>query len=60
MKYKVSKEEKEFLSQYSIADFERPSVVTDIVVFRVVEEAEKNKTSKEIADPFDQKGCLSV
>ena len=46
MKYKVSKEEKEFLSQYSIADFERPSVVTDIVVFRVVEEAEKNKKKK--------------
>lgn len=46
MKYKVSKEEKDFLKNYNIADFERPSVATDIVVFRVVEEAEKNKKKK--------------
>lgn len=46
MKYKVSKEEKEFLNRYSISNFERPSVATDIVVFRVVEEAEENKKKK--------------
>lgn len=46
MGYKVSKEEKEFLEKYSIADFERPSVAADIVVFRVVEEAEENKKKK--------------
>lgn len=46
MNYKASKEEKEFLDNYSIANFERPSVATDIVVFRVVEEAEENKKKK--------------
>lgn len=46
MKYKASKEEKEFLENYSIENFERPSVATDIVVFRVVEEAEENKKKK--------------
>lgn len=46
MGYKVSKEEKEFLNNYSIDKFDRPSVATDIVVFRVVEEAEENKKKK--------------
>jgi len=44
--YKASKEEKEFLDNYNIANFERPSVATDIVAFRVVEEAEENKKKK--------------
>lgn len=46
MNYKASKEEQEFLDNYSIVNFERPSVATDIVVFRVVEEAEENKKKK--------------
>lgn len=46
MNYKVSKEEKEFLDNYNIGNFERPSVATDIVAFRVVEEAEENKKKK--------------
>lgn len=46
MEYKVSKEEKAFLENYSIEQFERPSVATDIVVFRVEEEAEENKKKK--------------
>lgn len=46
MEYFVSKEEKEFLDNYSISNFERPSVAADIVVFRVTEEAEENKKKK--------------
>lgn len=46
MEYFVSKEEKEFLNNYSISNFERPSVAADIVVFRVTEEAEENKKKK--------------
>lgn len=38
MKYKMSKEEKEYLDNYRIADFERPSVATDIVVFTMGQE----------------------
>lgn len=46
MGYRVSKEEKEFLKQYTIENFERPSVATDIVAFRVTEEEEENKKKK--------------
>ncbi len=46
MNYKSGKEEKAFLDNYSIANFERPSVATDIVVFRVVEDVEENKKKK--------------
>lgn len=46
MEYKPSKEEQEYLSQYSIEKFERPSVTTDIAVFRVTELEELNKKKK--------------
>ena len=46
MEYKPGKEEKDFLKKYSIENFERPSVAADIVVFRVIEEAEENKKKK--------------
>lgn len=46
MSYIVSEEELEFLQQYSIENYERPSVAADIVVFRVVEEEEQNRKKK--------------
>lgn len=46
MNYQISKEEKEFLENYTIDAFPRPSVATDVVVFRVSEEAEANTKKK--------------
>lgn len=39
----IDEKEKEYLENYSIENFERPSLATDIVVFRVTEEDEPNK-----------------
>ena len=36
--YKMSSEEKEFLKQYDITQFERPSVATDIAIFSILQE----------------------
>ncbi len=38
--YKMSSEEKEFLKQYDITQFERPSVATDIAIFSILQEGE--------------------
>ena len=38
--YKMSVEEQEFLKQYDITQFERPSVATDIVIFSILREGE--------------------
>ena len=45
-KYVSTKEEKEYLKTYSIANFERPSVTADIAVFAVRDETEQNLTRK--------------
>ncbi len=44
--YEMSNEEKEYLSKYSIANFERPSVATDIVIFSIMEEGDNNNFRK--------------
>ena len=36
--YKMTKAEKEYLSQYHIEDFERPSIATDIAIFSILNE----------------------
>ena len=46
MEYTADENEKEYLENYSIENYERPSLATDIVVFRVVEEDEANKKKK--------------
>lgn len=46
MSYEMNEEEKQFLLEYNIEEFERPSVATDIVVFRITEEEEPNKKKK--------------
>lgn len=38
MEYKMSEEEKAYLSRYHISDYERPSIATDIVVFTIDKE----------------------
>lgn len=38
--YKISKEEQEFLKQYDITQFERPSVAVDIAIFSILQEGE--------------------
>lgn len=42
----MSQEEKEYLSQYDIAEFDRPSIATDIAVFSIM--GKKNQTDKEM------------
>lgn len=44
--YEMSNEERDYLSKYSITNFERPSVATDIVVFSIMEEGENNNFRK--------------
>lgn len=44
--YHMSQEEKEYLSQYDIAEFDRPSIATDIAVFSIM--GKKNQTDKEM------------
>lgn len=36
--YKMSKEEKEYLSRYDISAYERPSIATDIVIFSILDD----------------------
>ena len=36
--YKMSREEKEYLSHYDINAYERPSIATDIVIFSVLDD----------------------
>ena len=35
--YRMSKEEKEYLEQYDITRFDRPSIATDVAVFSIME-----------------------
>lgn len=40
--YKKSKEEKEYLEAYDISSFERPSLATDVVVFSILNDGERD------------------
>lgn len=42
MNSKMNRKEKEYLQNYNIADYERPSVATDIVVFTMAQEQSAN------------------
>lgn len=42
----MDKEEKEYLKNYNIADYERPSIATDIVVFSVLNDGERDNIRK--------------
>lgn len=42
MSYKKSKEELQYLEQYQIEDYKRPSVAVDIALFAIIESASKN------------------
>ena len=44
--YKMSKEEKAYLETYDIAAFERPSIATDVVVFSVLNDGERDNIRK--------------
>lgn len=44
--YKMSKEEREYLQKYDIAAFERPSIATDVVVFSVLNDGERDNIRK--------------
>ena len=44
--YKMSKEEKAYLETYDIASFERPSIATDVVVFSVLNDGERDNIRK--------------
>ena len=44
--YKMSKEEKEYLETYDIAAFERPSIATDVVVFSILNDGERDNIRK--------------
>lgn len=44
--YHMSREEKEYLSQYDITQFDRPSIATDIAVFSIM--GKRNQTDKEM------------
>lgn len=47
MKYKIdSCEEKEYLENYHIDQFERPSVAVDVVTFAVMKDGEQNNIRK--------------
>jgi len=47
VEYKIeSKEEKDYLSEYNIDDYERPSVAADIVTFAVLKAKEKTNVRK--------------
>lgn len=49
--YHMSQEEKEYLSQYDITQFDRPSIATDIAVFSIM--GKRNKTDKEMVQSVD-------
>lgn len=44
--YKISEEEKTYLEQYDISQFERPSVATDMAIFSIMEEGESDNFRK--------------
>lgn len=44
--YTMSKEEKEYLSNYNIADFERPSVAADIAIFSILNDGDRYNIRK--------------
>ena len=44
--YKISQEEQEYLAQYDITQFERPSIATDMVIFSIMEEGEHDNYRK--------------
>lgn len=44
--YEISTKEQEYLAQYDIAKFERPSVATDMVIFSIMEEGEQDNYRK--------------
>lgn len=44
--YKMSREEKEYLSRYDISDYERPSIATDMVVFSILEDGVSDNIRK--------------
>lgn len=46
MSYIVSKEEKEFLAKYDMSAYDRPSVTTDIVVFSIQNDGERENSRK--------------
>ena len=45
-RYKISEEEKAYLEQYDIAQFERPSLATDMAIFSIMEEGERDNFRK--------------
>ena len=49
--YHMSQEEKEYLSQYDITQFDRPSIATDIAVFSIM--GKKNQTDKEMVQSVE-------
>ncbi len=44
--YDMNKEEKEFLKQYDITKFERPSIATDVAIFSILEEGQHDNFRK--------------
>lgn len=44
--YQMSREEKKYLSQYDITQFDRPSIATDIAAFSIM--GKRNRTDKEL------------
>lgn len=44
--YQMSKEEQEFLNQYDITKYERPSLATDMAIFSIMEEGERDNFRK--------------
>ena len=49
--YHMSQEEKEYLSQYDITQFDRPSIATDIAVFSIM--GKRNQTDKEMVQSLE-------
>lgn len=49
--YHMSQEEKEYLSQYDITQFDRPSIATDIAVFSIM--GKRNQTNKEMVQDVE-------
>lgn len=44
--YKMSKEEKEYLAQYDITKFDRPSVAADMTIFSIMEDGDRDNFRK--------------
>lgn len=58
-KYRMSEEEQEYLSEYDISAFDRPSVAADMAVFSILEESGPN-TSNYRKDPLKQLKLLLI